>query len=664
MTKPPAETPGAAPASRAAEGNAAAPKPPGVSPTLVGALGVLAVVVVTGVVYARWLSTAQWDPDEGILLGWAQLLGRGFRMYTDIWSDQPPGLAVSLVAGFRLFGESVESGRLVVLAYGLVGMVGAALLAGLLGESLTPPPPLPQGERGARWVGPIAAVAAAMLLAVVPNFFWLARSVSHDIPPIGVGTLAVALALLYARTGRLDWLVAAGALLGWAVWLKLTGAVFAIPLLAMAAGRLWQAQNPWREALRGLLALALGATLAALPFLLFFDVGGFLDQAILTPLRARDAWGSNKAYNVGWLVQYLFRDNVGLTALAALGAVALLVRRSYPGAVAVGWLLLTALILSNQEPLFPTHHLALLLPPLAALAGAGVGALWLAIRTPRRAGWLLAPGVVALAVLVVNAPAQAASLADAVTNDKYTSYLKAADWMRENTAPGDFVLADPPMIAFRSGRLQAPWLVDQSSKRIDTGQLDWDATLAEIERRRPAAIALWLGHFDKIPNFTDWLKMHYVTGLRSGDRAIWVPLEDAPITPQGGRFGENATLLGYTLETNDERTRLTLYLRALTATATPYKVVARLVDGAGRVVDTDEGEPDDGYAPTTTWPAGRPVADRQKLSFPVKGQGEYRVQVGLADTQTNTFLPAFDAEGGPLGDTLTLDTVVHPSPGP
>ena len=147
MTKPPAETPGAAPASRAAEGNAAAPKPPGVSPTLVGALGVLAVVVVTGVVYARWLSTAQWDPDEGILLGWAQLLGRGFRMYTDIWSDQPPGLAVSLVAGFRLFGESVESGRLVVLAYGLVGMVGAALLAGLLGESLTPPPPLPQGEK-------------------------------------------------------------------------------------------------------------------------------------------------------------------------------------------------------------------------------------------------------------------------------------------------------------------------------------------------------------------------------------------------------------------------------------------------------------------------------------------------------------------------------------
>ena len=70
------------------------------------------------------------------------------------------------------------------------------------------------------------------------------------------------------------------------------------------------------------------------------------------------------------------------------------------------------------------------------------------------------------------------------------------------------------------------------------------------------------------------------------------------------------------------------------------------------------------YAPTTTWAAGRPVADRQKLSFPVKGQGEYRVQVGLADTQTNTFLPAFDAEGGPLGDTLTLDTVVRPTPGP
>ena len=91
-----------------------------------------AAVLATALVYSRWLSTVQWDPDEGILLGWAQLMGRGFRMYTDIWSDQPPGLAVSLLAGFRLFGESVESGRLVVLVYGLLGMVGAALIAGLL----------------------------------------------------------------------------------------------------------------------------------------------------------------------------------------------------------------------------------------------------------------------------------------------------------------------------------------------------------------------------------------------------------------------------------------------------------------------------------------------------------------------------------------------------
>ncbi|MFN8474950.1 MAG: glycosyltransferase family 39 protein [Anaerolineae bacterium] len=664
MQKPPAETLRPARVSDPGETEAAASDTTRLAPALVGALGVLVVVIVTGLVYSRWLSPAQWDPDEGILLGWAQLMGRGFRMYTDIWSDQPPGLAVSLLTGFRLFGESVESGRLVVMFYGLLGMVGAALLAGLLGASLTPHASRTQGARGERWVGPIAAVAAAILLAVVPNFFWLARSVSHDIPPIGVGTLAVAFALLYARSGRLGWLAVAGALLGWAVWLKLTGAVFAIPLLAMAAGRLWNVPNPWREALRGVLALALGAVLSALPFLLFFDVGGFLDQAILTPLKARDAWGSNKAYNVGWLVQYLFYDNVGLTALAALGGLALLVRRSYSGAVAVGWLLLTALILANQEPLFPTHHLALLLPPLAALAGAGVGALWLAIRSPRRAGWILVPGVVALAILVMNLPAQAASLTDAVTNDKYTSYFKAADWVRENTPPDAFVLADPPMIAFRSGRAQAPWLVDQSSKRIDTGQLGWGATLAELERRRPAAIALWGNHFDKIPNFTDWVEMHYVVGLRSGDRAIWVPLASAPITPQAGRFGENAEFLGYNLDTNDERTRLTLYFRALAPTATAHKVVARLVDATGKVVDTDEGEPDDGYAPTPTWPVGRPIADRQKLSFPVKGQGEYRIQVGLADAKTNEFMPAFDATGHPLGDMLTLDTVVRPTPAP
>ncbi len=57
----------------------------------------------------------QFDGDEGINLMKAMLMLRGYPLYNQIWSDQPPLLTYLLAIVFRVFGFEVNVARLTVL---------------------------------------------------------------------------------------------------------------------------------------------------------------------------------------------------------------------------------------------------------------------------------------------------------------------------------------------------------------------------------------------------------------------------------------------------------------------------------------------------------------------------------------------------------------------
>ncbi len=632
------------------------------------AVGVAVVILLVGIIYSRWLSATQWDADEGIQLVQAQLMGHGYRLYSDIWMDQPPGVPLSLLAGFRVFGESVESGRLVVLLYALLGLAAVASLAAglcvsarrdrITGIDLTGF----QNLSGLLSPG-LAAVAAPLLLALAPNFFWLARSVVRDIPATATAMLAVALALVYANTGRARWLFLAGMCLGWALWLKLTAALYGVPLVAFALPAVWRAPNRVREALRGIGALAAGLLLVGLPFVVLFDVRGFVAQALATPVAARDIWPNRAPEYAQWLLEYMTQENLGVTALAAVGVWALLRRRSYVGVVMVGWLALTAFVLVNQRPLFAKHHFLLFLFPLVALAGVGVAAVWDSLRAPRRAGAVsVAVALAALALVAVRAPGQAADLGDLVDPGPYRSLLEAVDWLKTHTAPSDFVAADPPMIAFRSGRTQIPWLAAQSSKRIDTGQLTDEEAIATVAKYDPPAIVMWNGRLERLDGYTAWIKQHYVAAMREKDRVLYRRFDPAEIQhPQSARLGAAAELLGYDLAGDGKKVNVTLYWRAMDAQDVDYTVFAHLVDANGRGYGQSDGQPEGGVSPASTWDTGQIIVDKRSITLPPDAPRELWLQVGMYDLGTGARLPV-TVDGQRLeGDQVRLATVVpHP----
>ena len=51
------------------------------------------------------------DWDEGAYLMTAKMVEEGYRLYSEVFSAQPPLFILSLVGGFKLFGPSVSAGR-------------------------------------------------------------------------------------------------------------------------------------------------------------------------------------------------------------------------------------------------------------------------------------------------------------------------------------------------------------------------------------------------------------------------------------------------------------------------------------------------------------------------------------------------------------------------
>lgn len=127
-----------------------------------------------------------------------------------------------------------------------------------------------------------------------------------------------------------------------------------------------------------------------------------------------------------------------------------------------------------------------------------------------------------------------------------------------------------------------------------------------------------------------------VYGAPTGIEAIEQPLE--------ARLGPQVRFLGYTLaeETVEagSMVRLDLFWQADEPLAERYSVFVHLVDGDGRLVAQQDGEPVGGFRPTTTWRAGEVIHDRIGVLLPTDlAAGEYRLQVGMYRPESGDRLP-------------------------
>ncbi len=319
--------------------------------------------------------------DEGAYWQSLRAMAAGQPLFSVVFSSQPPFFLLGVFPFYLLFGQTLVAARLGVVLYSLLGLAASYYI----GRAVA-----------GRWAG----VIACALLAVDPLYLAESHTLQAEMPSEGLALAGVALAAVaISRVGRQRrWRAAvSGVLLGLGVLTKLFDLGALVPAALYLAAPLFvvlwggrgrtggERRTDMREALRlvvpDLLLLAAGFVVACTAVLApFFPVRGLVyDQVV----RFHQIAEGTTALGPGGLLHNVgvIRDNVlGYYSipylLLVLAGVALAVwRRAWTLAPLVVWLVISLGLLVRQQPLI-WHHVVLLAPLLALIAGAALP-LWM-----------------------------------------------------------------------------------------------------------------------------------------------------------------------------------------------------------------------------------------------------------------------------------------------
>jgi len=445
----------------------------------------------------------RWDYDEGPYMMAAKLVHSGHRLYSEVYSAQPPLFIASIVVAFAMLGPSAQAARATMVVYSTIGLLATALLARELG-------------------GWLAGLSAAVLLALAPDFFLYSRACIGDIPSMSMAALAILFALRHWRWRWRGWLALSGLALSAGLLLKLLP-LFVVPLLGLIVilnrfnpSSPLKPEHGWRPAMADLIWLGLPCFLLLLWCLLAYDFWPMCDQVIGFWLQARAVFRPHLASNGQKIIAYLAILNGGMSSLAIYGLWATFARRPVQALVMALWLILTALGLANHAPLWP-HLLTAWLFPLAVLAGTAAGdiahrldALGRGGSTRSKAKPLLV-GLCAALVYLSTLPATIKLDSQLLAAPTSEEDLDAVRFLKAVIAPTDCVIADEQLIPFWAGRDVPPPLTDTSFKRVISGRLTAHQLIAMTREYEPKAIVFWSGgrFADHLPDYLKWVRATY-----------------------------------------------------------------------------------------------------------------------------------------------------------
>lgn len=585
------------------------------------------------------LSGYSGDLDEGIRGIQLLLMRAGFRPFQDIVASQGPLLLDVLYPLYVAYGGSLAAVRLAVGTYSLVGIVGTYLLSRTL-------------------AGPVGAAAATLLLILSPTYLRNSRQALAETVALGPAIFAVWAAIRYQRSGRNGWLVGAGLLLGISLLIKPITIAAALPvgLAVLLRGG---------QRLRRLLTLGCIVASVVLFVSLLSGLSNVFDQIVEYRLRSRelDSWKLSENWNV--LRSALGRDQIAIFGLAVFGAIALVVLSPRAGFPLVMWGIGSFALMLFYSPLFP-KHVVTIIPPVAILAGAGLGRVWENLHGNHRrlsgahlgfilpVGWYLfsLPGLIGWDMRFMNL----------LPGNDLPGYSDAADAVRSIVAisqPTDFVLTDHPYLAFLAQRLVPPALADPSKTRLRSRELTGDE-IAAAGTTYPSAVAvMWADRFRPLRSFRNWYEETYQTVKiygKKGDvpRTIAVR-RDADLARtrvgltaglerrSGAEFAGELRLGGYGVELSQMppggETALTMEWEAIKPLSIDYHVIVSLVGTDGSVWD-DEELSLFGRGETARWDAGHWVVLVSEIDVPSQAPpGDYQVFVSVYDTKNRRQSP-------------------------
>jgi hypothetical protein len=442
-------------------------------------IALLAVILAAqAFLWARPIHSAT-NYDEDVYLAALDALRHGQRLGSDIFAAQFPGF-YDLIRGLSyVTGIGVVAVRAGMLAVAVAGTIGAWLAA-------------------RRFGGPFGGLLAAAFLVVAPPLDLFGYQVIADTAELALAALALGLATLEAPLAA----VAAGALFGAALSVKLTA-------VCVAPAVLWLVRSRLPLAFAGF-AVVVGAVLLA-------------HVAALGSLWASGVTYHMKARSTPAVIPHPYRQIVDqiphgtpffvLALLAIAATVGLLAwRRRLDTWPLWSWVVLAVAFLFVHAPLH-YNHLIELPYTLAIAAGATFGALAAQLGRAR------VPLVSLVGLALAAGWVQQLHRVDIARDPEPASNVAAARALARLTPPGALTVDDRPIVSFLARRRVVGQLVDLAFLRWETGSLDDAQVIADM---RPAQAVVVSRALRSRPSVLRYVRGHYRLRYAAGSVRIYV----------------------------------------------------------------------------------------------------------------------------------------------
>jgi mannosyltransferase len=197
------------------------------------------------------------------------------------------------------------------------------------------------------------------------------------------------------------------------------------------------------------------------------------------------------------------------------------------------------------------------------------------------------------------------------------------------------------------------------------------AELAEIVARHDRIFAVFWAEAESDPQrvVERWLDAHAYKAtdewwgdVRLVTYAVPAALPATLDVPLAAQFGDRIWLHGYALNSNrlaaGDILQLSLFWEALAPISERYKVFVHVIGNDGRPVAQRDSEPGGGLMLTTTWEAGRTVADHYGVLIPpATPPGRYTLAVGLYPLGDPATRLPITLDGALIDGVLEIETI-------
>jgi hypothetical protein len=417
-----------------------------------------AILLAVGI-FCLWLmlnatmkNTFELDPDEGTNLIKTDLYLKGYNLYKQIWSDQPPLFTVMLSFWFKLFGTGTYYARLLALLFSLSLLWGLYLTIRIRANRQT-------------------ALAACIFLLFSSGFLRLSISVMIGIPSLALAIYALYNAAVFSQSRSRTRLFLSAAFMSLSLLTKFSGIVLA-PLILSEITFPQEPDHlkvPGRKNSLMPAIIWLGISLAIYFFVLgvflYPDLSLFYQQLFQPHLAGQNIPNAN--FTV--IIKSLARD-LDIVLLAITAICFNLFSKNYRIIILPAvWLGIAIPSLVIYKPVW-YHHYLLVSIPVCWLAGIVFVQFIQKIKTEKRKTpfFYLAAALVILAA--VRAPLK---FQDALTFMKQAPMGeegKILDLISRFKKNSTWIFTDLPIFAFNSRILVPPETAVLTLKRLPTAK--------------------------------------------------------------------------------------------------------------------------------------------------------------------------------------------------